>query len=245
MVTGDMQGAAADCASLPARVAPIVSQICKARIEALTGEGARGRQRLTRAIADGDGSNPAMRRFAVIVLADLTAGLGEDQDAERLYTEASSDGSGDAPLLAAHADQLLDLGRPADALALLEDKGEADILLLRRAIAAKRTGDRRLAQWQAILDERFAAAAAGGVRVHLREEARYRLEVKGDAAGALDLALANWEVQKEPADARLLADCARAAGKAEAASTVKDFAARTKLADARVLKALASLEGAP
>lgn len=244
MVTGDTDGAAQDCAALPPRTPVIAAQICKARLEALTGEGQRGRQRLTRVLSVFSGEDVALQRFALAVLADLSAGLGLAEDAAALYGKATADGDVDVPLLAAYADQLLDMGRPAEALALLDGKGEADILLLRRAIAARQLGDARLEQWAAILDERFAAAAAGGVRVHLREEARYRLEVKADAAGALDLALANWQVQKEPADARLLINCARAAGRPEAAAPVKDFMAQTGLADARVSKALALLEGA-
>jgi hypothetical protein len=60
------------------------------------------------------------------------------------------------------------------------------------------------------LGERFDAARRRGDVVHRREEARYRLALAGDAAGALALARDNWAVQREPADLRILADAARA-----------------------------------
>ena len=70
------------------------------------------------------------------------------------------------------------------------------------AIAGKRLNDPRAPHWSTLLADRFAAAKAGGVQLHLREEARFELEVRGDAATALGLALANWKIQKEPSDAR-------------------------------------------
>jgi hypothetical protein len=65
---------------------------------------------------------------------------------------------------------------------------------------------------RAELAARFDATRRRGDTVHRREEARYALEVENDPARALGLARANFAVQKEPADARLLADAARAAG---------------------------------
>jgi len=94
-------------------------------------------------------------------------------------------------LLAAYADRLLDMDRPADVLTLLGGKSEADIIILRQVNAAKRQGGPRLAGLEAILDERFAASKATGVRVHLRKEAGCRLEVKDDKRQALQLAQDN------------------------------------------------------
>jgi hypothetical protein len=142
------------------------------------------------------------------------------------------------------ADHLLAQDRAGDVLALLDGKGEADALLLRRAIAAKRIGDPRLGQWSATLNERFAAAKRAGVRLHLREEARFRLEVERAAAAALPLAVENWSAQKEIADAALLLECAAAAGKPDAARDVLRFVERTGLSDRRIAPLLARLEEA-
>ena len=50
---------------------------------------------------------------------------------------------------------------------------------------------------------------ARGERVHLREEARFRLRLLDDAQAALPLAEENWQIQKEPADSRLLDEARR------------------------------------
>jgi hypothetical protein len=111
-----------------------------------------------------------------------------------------------------------------------------DIVVLRLAIAAKAAGDPRLAEWSALLSEGFALARAAGNELHLREEARFSLEVLGDAHRALDLARRNWAVQKEPADARVLLAAALAAERPQAADEVLAFIEATGLEDIRVMR---------
>jgi hypothetical protein len=132
------------------------------------------------------------------------------------------------------ADALLDRDRASDVLTLLDGRGEAEGLVLRRAIAAKRVGDARLGQWSAVLNEGFAAAKQAGGRLHLREEARFRLEVEDNAVAALPIAVENWSMQKEVADASLLLACAIAASRPEAARDVLRFVATSGLADRRL-----------
>ena len=242
MVTGDAEGAMSDCNALPYGGRGLIRNICFARAAALSGQAAKGRLVLQQAMAADRNSAPAMQKFAAAVLADLNAGLGLNADADALYAAAVAEPSPDVSLIAAYADLLLDMDRAADALLVLADRGEQDALLLRRAIAAKRLGDPRLAQWSGILNERFTAAAAAGNRVHLREEAMFRLKVEDNAAAALHLAAQNWAVQKEPADARLLIEAALAAKDEKAAQPVLDFIARTKLDDQRLMPLVARLE---
>jgi hypothetical protein len=180
-------------------------------------------------------------RFALVILADIAQGLGRDDDADRHFSTAAAIGEPDVPLLAAMADHLLDRDRAGDVLNLLDGKGDADVLVLRRAIAAKRTNDPRLGQWSATLNEGFAAARQAGMRPHLREEARFRLEVEDDAVAALPLAIENWSTQKEIADARLLLECARAAGRPEAARDVLRFVQGAGLVDQRIMPRLRDL----
>ena len=242
MVTGDVEGAMSDCNALPYGGRGLIRNICLARASALSGQAAQGRLVLQQALADDRNSAPAMQKFAAAVLADLNAGLGLNADADALYAAAVAEPSPDVSLLAAYADLLLDMDRAADALLVLADRGEQDALLLRLAIAAKRTGDPRLAEWSRIMNERFTAATAAGNRVHLREEAMFRLKVEDNPAAALPLAVQNWSVQKEPADARLLIEAALAAHKPEVAQPVADFIARTKLDDQRLMPLVARLE---
>jgi hypothetical protein len=241
MVTGDIAGAGEDCRALPPNLDGIVREVCNARVEALSGKPEEAHERLSRTLAQDTTSREAMRRFAIAVLADIGASLGRIDESAQHFAEAVASGTADVAQHAAFADLLLDTGREAEVLTVLDGKGEADILILRRAIAAKRLNDPQLVRWSAILNERFAAAATGGVRVHLREEARFRLDVEGDAGQALPLAVANWKVQKEPPDARLLLECAIAANDRAAARPVLDFIAQTGLRDGRLAPLLAQL----
>jgi tetratricopeptide (TPR) repeat protein len=242
MVQGEAAAAEADCRMIPPTAGPLPAATCLARAAALTGRGTEGFAHLERALAFDEGASPATRRFALAVLADLAAGLGRDAEADSLFA-AASEGGADVPVLAARAEHLVATGRPAEALSLLEDAGDADPLLLVRAVAAKRIGDPRLDADAGLLAERFAAAAAAGVGVHRREEARFRLEVLDDPEGALALALDNWATQKEPIDARLVLAAAVAADRPEAAAPVLAFVTSSGLADRRVLPLVARIDG--
>jgi Tfp pilus assembly protein PilF len=239
LVVGDISGAREDCRTLPASVGAVAIAACRARVAALAGADEEGYALLSRAVARD--AEPAVQRFALAILADIALGLGRDEDAASHFAAAAAIGQPDVPLLAAMADRLLDRDRPGEALALLEGRGEADALLLRRAIAAKRTGDARLDGWAATLEERFAAAQEAGVRLHLREEARFRLDVRNDAAAALPLAVENWRSQKEIADALLVLECALAADAPGAARDVVGFVRGAGIADRRVAELTARL----
>jgi hypothetical protein len=62
----------------------------------------------------------------------------------------------------------------------------------------------------------------------------FELAVDGDAPRALVLAKANWDVQKELADARLLAEAATATGERAAAAPVIAWADSNGVHDARL-----------
>ena len=151
--------------------------------------------------------------------------------------------AGDAPglyALAAYADWLLDQQRPAEAERLLRGYEAADALLLRTAIARHRLArtssgkhatdaDTLIPQLQA----RFDAALARGDRSHAREQARFALDLLGDAPQALALAQSNWAWQREPADALLLLRAAAAASQPEAGELVRRWAREQGFVDAR------------
>lgn len=153
--------------------------------------------------------------WLALMRAELAARLGHVAEAERLFHAASAGPAGpDAYTLAAHADLLLQARRPRAALALLQGREEVDALRLRQALAWQQLGQTAaLREATADLQARFDAAARRGENPHLREQARFTLSLLGRPHEALALAEANWRVQREPADARLLAE-ARAAARA-------------------------------
>jgi hypothetical protein len=230
---GALADAKDDCRRLPQSLGPTAAAVCLLRVEALTGSAGTALERLDYVVKIDARSEPLVRRWAQAVGADMAAMLGQTEAADLRFSEATADG-GDIPTLVAFADHLLDTDRPAEVLTLLAGRSEADIVYLRLAIAGKRLDDARAPQWTALLADRFAAAKAGGVQLHLREEARFELEVRGDAATALGLALANWKVQKEPSDARLVLQAALAADDPAAAADVLAFIEKTGLADTRI-----------
>ena len=70
--------------------------------------------------------------------------------------------------------------------------------------------------------------------MHLREEARFSLQMLRQPQEALRLAEANWAVQHEPWDARLFLEAALAAGQPEAARPVVEWLATSRMEDRRL-----------
>jgi hypothetical protein len=68
----------------------------------------------------------------------------------------------------------------------------------------------------------------------VREEARFTLALLRDPQQALQHAQANWKVQREPADARILLESALAAGNREAAQPVLDWLSANHVEDLRL-----------
>ena len=230
---GALADARDDCRRLPPSVGVTAAAVCLLRVEALTGSAAASLERLDQLIEIDAKSEPLVRRWAQAVAADMAVMLGQTGAADLHFAKATAEG-GDIPTLVAFADHLLDTDRPGEVLTLLAGRSEADIVYLRLAIAGKRLNDPRAPQWSTLLADRFAAAKAGGVQLHLREEARFELEVNGNAVTALGLARTNWTIQKEPSDARLVLQAAVAANDPAAAADVLAFIEKTGLVDVRL-----------
>jgi hypothetical protein len=171
-----------------------------------------------------------------LVRAELAERLGQTDVAARLYARllAEADGGMDAYVEGAYADLLLDQGQAGKVIDLLKGRERNDGLLLRLAEAYAARGDAAQAAATQTLNARFAAARIRGDRVHQREEARFALRLMKQPAQALALAQQNWQIQKEPADARILIEAARAAGDAKAIEDVRRFKQRAGWTDQRL-----------
>jgi len=178
------------------------------------------------------------------LLAEIAERQGNLPEAEQHYRRALSLDPSDPYLLGAYADFLLDRRRTSEVVVLLQKNTRVDGLLLRYALALKHQGSAEAARHIDDLQSRFAAAVLRGDTVHRREQARFELHLRGDPAAALELARKNWEVQKEPADARVLLEAA-IAGKAKAeAKPVLAWLKQTGLKDRTLQEIAAKLEGA-
>jgi len=129
---------------------------------------------------------------------------------------------------------LLAHNRAADVSRLLAGKERIDALLLRLAIAARDTGDSRLPDYIVALADRYTAAQALGQSLHLRDESRFELDLRGNSSRALELARQNWAVQRTPLDARIYLAAAQAASSGSDIKIVAKFVADTRLEDFRL-----------
>jgi Tfp pilus assembly protein PilF len=227
LVRADLAQARQACQRLAALATPLVGSACIAQIEALTGQTQAAAERLRQALLQEREADAAQRLWALTRLAEAEQRQGRAAAAEAAFRQALALDATDAYLLAAYADLLLDQGRPAEALVLLKDQTRADALLLRAAIAAQALGAPEAGRWRDELAARFAAAAQRGDALHQKEEARFVLVLQGDAPRALKLAAQNFELQREPSDARLLLEAALAARQPAAAAPALDWLQRT------------------
>jgi adenosyl cobinamide kinase/adenosyl cobinamide phosphate guanylyltransferase len=70
--------------------------------------------------------------------------------------------------------------------------------------------------------------------VHLREEARFTLHLLNAPDPALKLAQENWQVQKEPADVRILLEAALRADAAAVVDEVREWLSNSGLEDVQL-----------
>ncbi len=227
-VRGEFDAALQECRALASHADAIVTATCIASVQSLNGELRSSYEMLSRSVAQLKQQSSALRAWVLSYLADMATRLGEWQTAETYFLEALAADPRDAFLLGAYADLLLDGKRPREAIKLLQDQERADGLLLRLALAQRAAGH---AQWHASRDTlaaRFTAAKLRNERVHLREEARFTLHLLDRPHEALALAQENWLIQKEPADAQLVIDAARAANVPDAAAQVLKWLAKTR-----------------
>jgi tetratricopeptide (TPR) repeat protein len=233
-VEGRYAEAGAACEHLGAiNGAPVYAQACLADLEGLRGDPTSAAAKLE----DLRSANPGLASWLSLIEAELAVRRGQTQDAQRQFRLALSVAN-DAYTKGAYADFLLDQGRSAEVIDLLAGCERSDPLLLRLALAYQAQHDARLAGAVSDLQARFDAARLRGDRVHLREEARFDLELLHRPDKALPLALANWDVQKEPADMRILLATARAAGSEADVQIVCQFVVRNRISDVRLARYL-------
>ncbi len=234
-VLARLDEAKASCTHLRG-VSALVATVCHVQVDGLKGHSVAARDALSAVLPS---ARPDERSWALSVLGDLTLWSGDSAGAVARYQQALEADPSDEYTRGALADVLLDLKRPAEVVALLREHTAVDAQVLRLAIAGQQAHDEHAAQWLADVTERVEAGRARQDVVHRREEARFTLELEHEASHALELALANFAVQREPADARMLLEAAIAAKQAEAARPALEWLERTGFEDPTV-RALAA-----
>ncbi|MCP5419037.1 MAG: hypothetical protein H6970_00910 [Gammaproteobacteria bacterium] len=233
-VQGDYPQALRSCLALSRLATELLANACSGSILGVVGQAQASYRMLDAVLAENPEADSRERLWALTVLAETAARLGQPQAAERHFQQALALGLRDVYVLAAYADFLLDENRPAAVSALLADDIRPDSLLLRLALAEQRLHSPQAGQYRDTLRARIQASRLRGDTTHLGNEARFALELAGQPDEALRLALANWSVQREPVDARLVLEAALAAHAPSAARPVLDWLEKTGLEDVRL-----------
>lgn len=233
--------ASADCTALRDATSELIATGCSSMVDGLTGKLDAAHQRLADTFARHPDAPAPEKLWVLIRLAEMAQRQEKALQAEAYFRQAVGLGITDTFLLAAYADFLLDHKRYGEVIAMLKDKTPSDGLLLRLVLAETQTRLPGAADRAAILAARYHAAQLRGDTVHQQEEARFRLEVHGDAANAVALAQENWKVQKEPRDARILLESALAARAPAAAAPVVQWLRDSRIEDKRLQDLAAQL----
>ena len=238
-VAGNYPAAKAACAQVLRAGAALYGAACQLETASLQGqhdEARRGLSALQRQTLDA-----STQAWLGSLLAESEERAGRDRAALATY-QASLALAPDGYTALAAADLLLRTGQAGAALKTLADQPASDAVLLRRAYAMKLLKD---PQWQAVstqLQARFAALDQRGddPATHARERALAYLWLDADPVKALQFAMLNLTLQKEPLDWWLALQSAQRAGQTAELARLRSEVSATGLRDARLLSLLSA-----
>lgn len=232
LVQADYAAARKECDALRALNRATLYGGCIGLLRAYSGQMEAGYAALQRALEES--SDPGNRLWLLTRLGEVAAWRGQPDKAEKYYRAALALGIDDGYLLAAWSDFLLDQQRPSEVAKWLAGWEASDGLLLRLALAETALKQPAAKAHVQALADRFAAAKLRGDTTHRAEEARYLMHLAGDPAAALTVAAANYRVQREPRDARVLLEASIATKDAGTAQPVRDWLGSSGFEDAHL-----------
>jgi tetratricopeptide (TPR) repeat protein len=230
LVQGDYAAAGRSCGRV-AGADYTLGLACGATLRSLTGQAQQSVAVLDLLAARNAGLGVELKSWIEGLSAESCERLGRWDDAEAHYRKALGLVPEDNFLLVAYADFLLDRQRPAEVLPLLADHTQSDTAFLRLVLAQAALRSADLSNYVWTMAARFEALRQRGSEYFGREEVRFALDLQHDPAAALELARQNWQVQREPWDARVFLAAALAADQPLAARPVLDFVEHSKLED--------------
>ncbi len=219
------------CRPLARLSGQMIALACLSSVNSLTGRLSGSYAALRTLFVEDSRLDPGVRVWLLDQLADMAQRVGDEAAAEQYLQAALRAAPGDAYSKAALADLWLLEGRESDVMRLLRSDEQQDNLLLRLAIAGTRLAAPEGVRWSRLFQERYEAARRDGDYTHLREQARFVLEVRRKPTEALDLARRNWASQHEPADVRVYLAAARSAADRAALANILAWARQTGYED--------------
>ena len=242
LVRGDYAAAKTSCSALATHASTWYATLCYSQVMSLTGNAERA-YRLQQTLIPSLSNNAVdLRQWVETLLGETAWRLGNTAQAAQHFSTALTEPRRDPYLLRVYSDFLLSQQRPEAVLKLLADATQDDALLLRLTIASRDAKQTALTQrYQALLVDRYTAATLRGSTLHTHDEAVYLLEFQGDTARALQLAQANWALQKESEDTQLLLRAALIQHDLHSAQAVRHWLQQNQQQDARLQTLLAQL----
>ena len=222
----------------------LIALTCLTSVNSLTGGLTASYHALDGVFTDDPRLEVGVRVWILDELADMAQRSGDDRAAEAHLLAALHAAPQDGYSQAAYADLLLRENRNSEVIQLLKEEDAQDNLLLRLAIAATRLRSAQGRRFSEMFQARYEAARRDGDFTHLREQARFILEVRGDPAQALPLAERNWQVQREPADVQIYYAAAMAAHDKAALRNLQTWLQETHYED-RTLESFGHVYGKP
>ncbi len=240
LVQGDMDEAHRDCVHLLGNSDGLITAGCIGSWNAVNGNAQSSLHVIDALLQQEPNETPALQSWAHGLLADAAKILGQTDRADAEFKKALLLAPGDNFVLADYGDFLLDNGRAQDALELMRGYEQSDTSFLRKVLAesalklpAANADIQQMASRFRDLEQR------GDKRLYGREEARFVLQMQHDPVRALQLAQANWVIQRAPEDIRIYLEAALAAGKPASAKPVLDFLQHTHFEEP-IVRALAA-----
>ncbi len=235
-VQGKYEEAYASCEHLYKLTSSLITITCATNIRNLNGQAASSYQKLKNVYAESKETNATIQVWVLTLLAEMAVRQGDNVAADQYFNQAMKVEDPDSYLLGAYSDFLLDQNRPQEVINLLKTKTKIDALLLRYAEALSISKSAEAALQIEALKQRFAAALLRNDTVHQREYSRFELRLMNSPIKALQIAKQNWEVQKEPADARVYLESAIAAKDRASIQTMVQWLTTKKLEDVTLNK---------
>jgi tetratricopeptide (TPR) repeat protein len=233
VVRGEFDDAWESCRQLVSSGNVMMSGVCLAWVDSLRGKLPESLQQFQRLVQSVPRLSEGEAQWVYGIgaeMADRSCDRGLTKD---YLNRAFEYGQPDVYLLSAWADFKVRAGEGSQVTNRIPADTGSDTLLLWRVLAQRQSGSPNLEE-ESKLRERFLAAKSRGDASHLREAAYFALDVDANPAEALKLARANWDIQRERLDVRILARASQAASDSDAFEVVTSWLDETGFQDCAI-----------
>ncbi|MBL1274619.1 MAG: hypothetical protein COB30_000870 [Ectothiorhodospiraceae bacterium] len=217
------------CNALFTRTSMLVLTACITQIKSLTGNLKDSFTVLSKQVYRESHSNAVNHAWVLSILAEMSERLNKNDQAADFFTESLRLDPLNGFTRSAYADFLLDQGKYRQVKDILSDHLFTDGLLLRYTMADVHSKSNHQSTRQEIrnniekLHANYSLSQKMDGDSHLRDQAIFYLYLKKQQSKALALAKSNWEIYKEPADARILLRCAHLAGDEKTINQLREW----------------------